>query len=235
MVTPRIATLLLAVAAGLQAAPAQSPALNDAEVRLPYAELRRLIDAGSRAGSESSARPPVPSALLSARYRLDFEAGGAVLDADFHADHLATDWNLLPLIAGSVSLDRVETAETRLIVQKDARCLALNQPGAMKVSARFLLIDDGSETLGFHTPPCTSPVLEIADLPEGHGLNVEFAGRIYTLTQPATIPLPAAGAGVELRLIDQSEAAEALRPPEPSTWSWQHQAVVSRCDGQLHY
>jgi len=70
MVTHRIVTLLLALTAGLQAAPPESPALNQAEVRLPYAELRRLIDAGSRAGSESSARPPIPSALLSARYRL---------------------------------------------------------------------------------------------------------------------------------------------------------------------
>ncbi|MCH7224750.1 hypothetical protein [Haloferula sp. A504] len=228
----RYLLLIMLISAGAFAA---EPAdLDHAEVRLPYAELLRLLTE-ARSEPVPEAEPPIPAALLSARYRMSFEDGIPALTADFRADHLDGGWHLLPLLGGSVSLESVEPEKTRVIAHEGQLCLLLREPGSQSLSARFQPIEEDPQTYGFQTPPCSAPVLEIPALPVERGLRIEINGQSQTLGGPTRLPLPVAGARVVVRLIDTAEAEAALLPPEPSNWSWQHQAVVMRHDGQLHY
>jgi hypothetical protein len=43
------------------------------------------------------------------------------------------------------------------------------------------------------------------------------------------------GGVVELRMLGGEETREALRPPEPSSWTWQHQALVIPGEGEISY
>jgi hypothetical protein len=47
--------------------------------------------------------------------------------------------------------------------------------------------------------------------------------------------LPNGGQTVAIRLLDSGETRKALAPPEPSTWSWQHQALVTPGESDLIY
>ena len=60
-------------------------------------------------------------------------------------------------------------------------------------------------------------------------------GREETLADRQIRPLPSSGQELTVRLLGSHETREALRPPEPSAWTWQHQALVKPSDGELIY
>ena len=60
-------------------------------------------------------------------------------------------------------------------------------------------------------------------------------GKEQVLGSNRFAALPLTGGSVEIRMLGGEETREALRPPEPSAWTWQHQALVLPGDGEIGY
>jgi hypothetical protein len=198
--------------------------LDDAEVRLPYSEIRRLLD------ERKEPVPPavLPPSLASARLTIRRDGARLAIDAAFRTIRFSDRPTLVPLIGGAVGLERSEPAELGLLVKDGQICHAAAEPGSTSFTARFLA--DAPE-VGLTLPPCPSLILE-TDEP---GMLVQTGDREIPLIPGQPLPLPAAGATVTLRALSTREAEASLRPPEPSDWTWQHQALVRDADGELEH
>ncbi|RYD39409.1 MAG: hypothetical protein EOP85_16000, partial [Verrucomicrobiaceae bacterium] len=196
------------------------PALDQAEVRIPYGELRSLIEA---------ARPVeqmVPdAALLSARFRVSIEAGKPVLDASFRTASFSNDFQMVPLVGGSVSVASQTPADARILIRDAVLCHALDKQDATTLDVRLLSASE-DEWTSLQVPGCPAAVLETGDLGTEHAIGLRIDGKETVVGSNATVALPISGVLVEFRILGSEETREALRPPEPSTWSWQHQVVV---------
>lgn len=204
--------------------------LDNAEVRIPYGELKQLL-----ARAEPPAKPETPKpALLSARLKLSIENERPVIDATFRTACFNNDFALIPLIAGEVSLEKQEPEDAAVVTDVNSLCIASDKPGTRTLQLRLLPIHHKT---GFTIliPPCPSVIFETGDLPDGQAVALGCGDKEETLAARQLRPLPNTGQALSIRLLDGRETREALRPPEPSTWTWQHQALVKPSDSDLVY
>ena len=89
------------------------PGLDEAEVKLPYGELKSLIAGAAR--PVATADPG--GALLAARFRLTRVADQPVLDATFRTATFADGLAKIPLVGGGVIVESQKPAEARVVVQ----------------------------------------------------------------------------------------------------------------------
>ncbi|RPJ32674.1 MAG: hypothetical protein EHM17_12700 [Verrucomicrobiaceae bacterium] len=222
---PLIGSALLAL--GIHA---QAQKLDDAEVRISYGELKQLL-----ARSEPVKKPETPPpALLSARLRLSMDHGQPVINATFRTLGFGDEIALVPLISGDVSLESQIPAEAVVITENDSLCLASGKTGTHTLQLRLLPII-GEDGFLITVPPCPSVVFETGDLSAGQSVVLNSGSKEEALAAGQIRPLPNKGQVLHIRLLDGRETREALSPPEPSAWSWQHQAVVVPADGDLVY
>ena len=223
-------TLLLGISMLTLMPALRGQGLDDAEVRMPYGELKQLL-----ARAEPPAKPPSPKpALLAARLRLSFENGRPVLDATFRATRFTSEVALVPLVAGDVSLDQQDPKDAVLVVEGKSLCLALDQTGVRTVQLRLLpILSKNHFTLSL--PACPSVIFETGDLLADQSIVLGCGDTEETLAAGQIRPLSHAGQTLTVRLLDSRETREALRPPDPSTWTWQNQALVIPADGGLIY
>ncbi|WP_193212291.1 hypothetical protein [Luteolibacter marinus] len=210
---------LLMAAVFLSPCSAPADPLGDAEVRLPYLELRRLLDEGK---DVSPAAETLPPALGAARMKVLRAGGQIAVEATFRTLSFTDAQVLVPLVGGTVSLDADEAMEVKLLVRDGRICHAAEAKGTSTFTVR--LLGDGPE-LTLDLPPCPSLLVETDET----GLLVNER----PLTAGQTLPLPAAGGPVTLRALSTREAEEASRPPQPSDWSWQFQVLVREDEGEL--
>ena len=121
-----------------------------------------------------------------------------------------------------------------ILIEGDALGLAVDQPGTRTLKLRLLPILR-EQTWTLELPPCPSATFETSGLPADRSVVLESGGREQALSAGQSVPLPHSGGSVTLRLLDSRETREALRPPEPSTWTWQHQALILPEEGELLY
>jgi hypothetical protein len=91
---------------------------------------------------------------------------------------------------------------------------------------------EGSELI---IPASPASIFETGQLGEEWSVGVTFDGAEQILGSAARIALPLPGCRLVFRVLGGAETREAMRPPEPSTWTWQHQALVVPGDGELTY
>ena len=84
-------------------------------------------------------------------------------------------------------------------------------------------------------PACPAAIFETGDLGEQWSVALKIDGREQLLGSNQLLPLPLTGGTFEIRMLGGEETREALRPPEPSTWTWQNQALVTPGDGDISY
>ncbi len=210
--------------------PVSGQRLDDAEVRIPYGELKQLL--GRAAAATEPVRPE--PALLSARLRLAMENGRPVIDATFRTRAFGDKPALLPLIAGDVALDKQGPEDAVLVVENQRLCLASDKAGTRILQLRLLPLA-ADDAFSITLPPCPSLIFETGDLPEGRSVKLDTGNHEETLTSAVVRPLPNNGSTLTLRLLDSRETREALLPPEPTAWTWQHEALVTPADGELIY
>src|ERR1044071_5897960 len=107
-----LAFAVLAFAAGPSA-----PELKEAQVTLPYPELKALWQAAQRE-TPAKRKPPVEATLLAARYQLtlkDEQAAGVV---EYEAQTFTDEWTVIPLLGAQTQIDEVEPADVQLIVRE---------------------------------------------------------------------------------------------------------------------
>ncbi len=222
--------MLLAIPVLTTTLAAATPGLDEAEVKLPYGELKKLL--------ADAVRPEPPgeplTALLSAHLRVSIDAGKPVVDATFASSSFGTGLALVPLIGGNLTMVTRKPADSRVLIHGRHLCQALEVAGTKVLEAR-LLPAAGPEGFEVLVPACPSAILETGNLGTDAAIAVKIDGREHILGPNQMLPLPLAGGSVTVKLLGGDETREALRPPEPSTWTWQHQALVLPGDGVIAY
>ncbi len=206
------------------------PGLDQAEVRLPYGELKSLITEATRPVVN---REPV-SALLSARFRLNMEGKTPVLDSMFRTATFSDGLAMIPLVGGSVTVESQKPMDARILIDGKMLCQALEKTGAQVLEMR-LLPAFGTDGARVTVPACPAAIFETGDLGEQWSVAVKIDGREQLLGSNQLLPLPLTGGTFEVRMLGGEETREALRPPEPSAWTWQNQALVTPGDGDIFY
>jgi hypothetical protein len=221
---------LLAVSAWFSHVAFAGPGLDQAEVRLPYAEFKTLI---------ADARRPAPGsepvgALLAARFRLSIVGEAAVIDATFRTTTFSNGLAMIPLVGGDVTVESQEPADARILIHEKMLCHAREETGAQILEMR-LLPSLGTDRGNLLVPACPAGLFETAELGEGCSIALRIDGREQVIGSNQMVALPLGGGGVSIRRLGGEETREALKPPEPSIWSWQHQALVIPGDGEIVY
>lgn len=227
-----MANIHASIAGALLALTCQLPGqrLEDAEVRITYGELKQLLARG-----EPAAKPPAKKpALLSAHLRLSMEDGRPVIHGNFRTMAFGEETALVPLIAGDVSLASQLPEDAVLITEGEALCLASDRSGLRVLQLRLLPVL-GESGFSITMPPCPSVIFETGDLPADQSVVLQTGDREETLSAGQFRPLANNGQPIGIRLLGSRETQEALSPPEPSTWTWQQQALVIPDDGTLLY
>ncbi len=226
---------------------AQEPsALDKAEVRIPYLELKKLWEASQSANAAAN-KPvtPEPSpagALLSSIFHADLSSGQVAMEAEFKAESFGDHWEKLPLMGAGFAVASVEPADARLIIENDQLCLLMKQSGVSTVKVRFVetpILSKGEiPFLLFTSVPSAVASLEIIGLPKDR-LAKYRDGSVLPVRDGATsLGLPAKGGEIALVLADvkmlpKEEPPPA--PPEPSEWSLQNEVLVFQDEAALSY
>ena len=235
MRTKMILAFLAALLVSLQAQPAgpvPPTPLADAEVRLPYSELVRLLDA-ARAGAEAGARPPVGAALLGTRLRVEVAGDSLVLKANFRAATFDDHWALIPLLGVAPTVAQASPPESRLVVEKEKLCLL----GAAREQTAVDLVFNAAkreDRLSCLVQPCATSVLEIAAPPADLAVIASVEGKETAFIGAGSMSLPTSGGSLVVTTRPRAEVAALIGPPQPSLWNWQHQIAVILDDGELH-
>jgi len=198
---------LLGAAVAAMAAPAQinTPKLDDSEVRISYAELKRLLAAAQPVATVTvSKAPPVSAALLSAVYHIDWQA--AQITAQMQVENFSELWQSIPLAGAALGAVSVKPADARIVVMDDQLCLITDKAGAVSLELCFAL-PAGTSSITLHPAPSAVAAIETTALPEGHHLSIQHAGGTATLMSACRHALPASGGVVTLTLADSKAPA----------------------------
>lgn len=221
----------IAGAAALACAPwVCGQTLENAEVRIPYQELKQLL---AKAAAPAVPKTPKP-ALLASKLTLSVDHGAPVIDASFRCTSFDANVSLIPLLAGDVTLGTQDPADARILMENDTFCLAMDRAGTTDLKVR-LLAAATEEGFTLSLPECPSSMIEIAELPEGRAFHVTRGSTEETLTSRQSRPISNQNRELQIRLMDDRESHEALSAPEPSRWTWQQQTLVMPDTGDLLY
>lgn len=221
---------LLAVSAFVSNFALAGAGLDQAEVKIPYGELRTLLAEANRPVAN---REPL-AAVLSARFRLVMADGKPVIDATFRAATFSDGLAMIPLVGGDVTVESQKPLDARILIHGEMLCQAQEKAGVQVLEMR-LMPTFGSDRASLVVPPCPAAVLETGELGGERSVALTIGGKKQVLGSNRLVALPLAGGSVEIRLLGGEETREALRPPEPSAWTWQHQALVIPGDGEIGY
>lgn len=221
---------LIAISMWSPALALAGPGLDQAEVKISYGELKSLITEATR---PVATRDPL-SALLSARFRLAMTDGKPVIDATFRTATFSDGLAMIPLVGGEVTVESQKPLDARILIHGKMLCQAHEKTGAQVLEMR-LLPAFGTDGASLAVPPCPAAVFETGELGGDRSLALTIDGKEQVLGSNRLVALPLTGGNVQIRLLGGEETREALRPPEPSTWTWQHQALVVPGDGEIAY
>lgn len=201
--------------------------LERAEVQLPISALARLLDTPP-AAVEPSLPPP---ALLAARLRLELGDGPLAIDAALRVTCFSKHPSLVPLLGGELSVASQPAGEPAVVLH-DGMLSAVANQGTSTVNLRLLPANPAGFALTL--PACPAAMLDTSGLPAARALVLKSGTREEIIPAGQLRPLPT-GVPMQLRLLSAEETRQALRPPQPSAWRWQHQALVIPGDAQLEY
>ncbi|MFM7604873.1 MAG: hypothetical protein ACKO8Z_06700 [Prosthecobacter sp.] len=176
--------------------------LDESEVKISYAELKRLL-AASQPVVELKVKPPppVPAALLSAVYRLDAKTGGVI--AEMQTQNFVDGWQSIPLAGASKGAASLDPEDACVVVLNDRLCLLMGQTGLTSLKLTFSAV--WPQTLDL--APSAVTALEVTELPEGHVVRLSNG---FIIRENGRYALPAAGGAVTLTLEDAKKQAATL-------------------------
>lgn len=212
----------------------QAQNLEQAEVRLSYAEFKSLLQQANPPTPKAAVQPIPKPTLLTARLTFEVDGQQPILRGNFKVASFSDDIASTPLIRGNIAVDQQEPATALVVIDNQSISLVTRQAGTQNLSLR-LLPQTSKQGYNFQVPPCPSAILEIGKLPDHHSVILLQGDQEIPLGVSQSIPLTSGNGEITLRLLDDKETEAATRPPEPSEWAWQHQAIVDPIDGELTY
>ncbi len=215
--------------------------LGNAQVTIPYAELKSLLDRADANGDRSETPPPVAAVLTAAEYRLDFSTLSPAFSASFEARGFAEGWHSVPLFGGGARIVSEDSDKGVSVVLSEGQRVSLLANGTGVFSSRLVLTvpprEDWSRGNGFEflPAPATRNELRVSGLPDDRTLQIEgVPGKRDEASGDLVFHLP--GDGEELRLVLE-ERTEAVpdAPISESRWTLHSQVAVRYEDGRLFH
>ncbi len=197
---------LLGAVFATTATPAQIPTpptqLDNSEVRISYAELKRLLVAARPIGEViPESPPPLPAALLSTIYHVDGQSD--TITAEMQVQTFAEGWQSVALAGSSLGAVQIEPPDARLVVWQDQLSLLTDQPGTSQVTLFFPFTQPFTTTLA----PSAVAAIEVKALPEGRWLHLRHDSKDIEVKQPGRVALPANGGEITLAWAGSSQPA----------------------------
>jgi hypothetical protein len=214
------------------AEPVAPPELKEAQITLPYSELKALWQAAQREPQEKR-KPPVENALLSARYQLALKADQAAGVVEYEVESFTEEWAVIPLLGAQTQIDEVEPADVQLITRDGHYAVVTNHPGKLKLRIKFAVkLNPSADGAHFRltTSPAAINTLSIAGLAEKQTLRIAEATQLSAEKDRASFRLPAREQ-LEFDVVPE----KAIVPPSPSRWKLDTQALVQSAEGRLNY
>jgi hypothetical protein len=190
---------LLAVSAIAPCLAFAGPGLDQAEVKLPYGELKSLITAANRPPPEIKSAPI--SALLAMRFRLSLSGKTPVLDSTFRTSTFSDGLAMVPLVGGDVTIENQKPPDARILISEKKLCQALEKTGTQVLEMR-LLPSFGKNGANLSIPACPASLFETGDLGAEWSVALTIDGKEHVLGSRVELP------GCVSRAIDQDGYAE---------------------------
>lgn len=115
---------------------AQTPALDEARVQIPYKELKALLDASK---ARPQAESPISSSILSATYHVEMGRGSLAGRADYEVQTFRDGPHVVPLAGEALILESVEPAEAMVVLHDAQYALVVEGRQRVKASLKFTL------------------------------------------------------------------------------------------------
>jgi hypothetical protein len=219
-----------------------SSALDKAEVRIPYVELRKLWESANAATKETEPEPLPAGELLSAQYSASLAGGKVALEAEFRTESFTGKWERIRLMGAGLAVASVEPADARLVVDGDDLCVMAKETGPLALRVRFieatLPVTGDALFLKITTAPSAVASLSISAVPEGRLVKTKDGVLMSDTTRSCSTALPAKGGEIVFTLTDAAlvpKAEPPPPPPHPSEWSLQNEVLVLEGEGELNY
>ena len=224
-----IVSLLLQTALGFAET---SLDLNDARVTLSYKELKSLIEAAQLEKSPPPSKPPIASALLSARYQIAIVGSRAEGMIEIEAQSFSDDWTAVPLIETGIPIDWTDPADARVIVNDGHYALITEHSGRSKIQLHFatqLAAGNGGQILKI--PFASAPIrtLTLTGNAEGKMVQIDGGTLISNEKGIAKFVMSDHEKNVMIKLLTPQEA------PIPSHWKIETESVAQYSKGTLSY
>ncbi len=240
-----VALLLCAVALprpGRAEDPAVTSALDKAEVRIPYLELRKLWESAAAATHIKEPEAPPQGALLSAQYAADLKEAQVALAAEFKVENFSGKWERIRLMGAGPAVADVAPADVRLVVEDGDLCVMVKDAGPLTVNVRFVPapLPPAGDTpfLMLDLAPSAVASLRISNPPQGRLPKSKNSILTADAEGNCSLALPAKGGALALTLTDAAMAPKVEPPPpppQPSEWNLQNEVLVFEGEGELNY
>ena len=215
--------------------------MDQAEVRMPYGELRKLWEAARDKETKNlDALVSAKGALISSKYTLDIHQGMTALVAEFKVESYQGKWESIPLMGCEHSMMSVEPGDASFKMEDGNLCYVAREKGPATLKVRFhsqpIPLDAKTELFRMVTVPGVVSTMEIRGIPADRLLKVDDV-KWMMKDQVATISLPMQGGLVSGYLIDKKdEVKPAVLPPiTPSEWVLKNEVLAYEGERELCY
>ncbi len=219
---------------------AQKHEIKNAQVTIPYTELRKILETAQRFDREKeSPKPPVEATLRSAKYHLDLSDDQAPLNVDFEVRTFTDGWHSLPLWGGDPRLDSMTPDDATSVVRtENTYSFIAKGPGDFPLSMALTLPNQKKWQTGgglrFSPAAATRSELHVTGLPTGMVLRIDNLPPTRANESELVFHLP--GDGKELKLYLEEGSATTEAPPiQPSLWNIDSQVLARYRDGRIHH
>jgi len=133
--------------------------LPDAQVTLPYSEIRELLRKVENLKDEQKQQSPVSAIISNAAYELTLDQNDSAQGTvTFHISSLSDRWQLLPILDSRSIITQIEPAEALIMTEKELGnySLVLKKTGHTKLTVHFLIPQSEDHLFRFYAPPATS-------------------------------------------------------------------------------
>lgn len=225
MKTPVALAVALSLAGGIHAAAPLDLAESQAKVILPYAEVKALLEAAQP--KVAPKRPPIDSAIASARISFALDSATPAATAVFEVDVFASDWRIIPLIGTPFILKSATAPGATVLIKDGILCLLVREPGRVAVTLDFeiptALVEPGAAPVSLRVFPAAIGRLAVSKLPPRVRAILAAENRQSTT---GALPIPANGGEVTLQLVED-------KPVVATTWAAEVQTLVVQREDRL--
>ena len=221
--------------------------LDRAEVRIPYAELKKLWE---EAQASKTVVPPEPlpeGLLLAALFRVDLSSGKVGVEAEFKVESFTGKWERLRLMGAGLAVASVDPPDARLIVVDDDLCYVAREAGPATIKVKFaetpLPAVGRAPFVSVSTAASAVAAIEVKGVPADRAVLLSNGSPAQGQVHEGILKLslPAKGGPMSLSLEDAAMVPKEEPPPpppapiQPSDWALQNEVLVTEAEGELAY